>query len=103
MKVYILTEEPYHDNGTIVGVYDTEEKGISALRMIQADEKWLTTQNGEDYMLTEWDIELDKQERTWYLKHDFIMTHGPLPWRKEEQGRYAVGSEYTLEGPRCSG
>ena len=37
MKIYVITEEPYHDNSTIYGAYDSIEKAREALRSFAID------------------------------------------------------------------
>ncbi len=36
MKVYVLTEEPYHDNSTVLGVYAS----LTAAELSRPDAKW---------------------------------------------------------------
>ncbi len=65
-KVYIVTEEPYHDNGTIQGVYDSVDKAKASMPEVDSWEpgsvfhspSWpehLFTgkANGRDYMIQE--------------------------------------------------
>ncbi len=73
MKVYILTEEPYHDNSTILGVYETVEKGLEELN------KSPTRARDEDarpdqFRLLEWDIKSGRRGRFWCIGLDLTKT-----------------------------
>lgn len=59
--VYILTAEPYHDNGWVAGVYLTEAEGVAALAAAPNP----TDINCPDYRLTEWDMIGNRAVRRW--------------------------------------
>lgn len=64
--VAILTDEPYHDNSTILGVYPTWEDGINAAlaEARKPDELYATSKwHEKDWQLEEWDIPQNKKIR----------------------------------------
>lgn len=63
MRVYILTEEPYHDNSAIIGVFSTEQEGLAALHASINPEEI----NGEDHSLREWSLHENKCLNQWNL------------------------------------
>ena len=55
MKIYIVTNEPYRDNSTIVGVELDRELAISAAQMFASEEKNIAID--DSWYVTEWDVE----------------------------------------------
>lgn len=66
MKVYILTEEPYHDNSTILGVFLEQADGYNAA-VAAASEKPDDCID-YDWALTEWDTEKNAWASEWDFK-----------------------------------
>jgi hypothetical protein len=52
VKLYVLTEEPYHDNSDVLGVWSNRADAIKALLAVDVDAKG---SYGEVWELTEWD------------------------------------------------
>lgn len=81
MMVYILVEEPYHDNSIIHGVYTDFDAGFAALNdglpecgFYQCSRKgpsgtWnLEHWNDDDLYLYEWDVDANESHRTWRVR-----------------------------------
>lgn len=94
MLVYILAEEPYHDNGWIVGVYLELDKALDQLKTIPDP----LDINANDFLLTEWDTETDKSLRTWEMRGNQVSEFGSVPWSESPQNR-PTHVEFTLIGP----
>lgn len=64
--VYVVTDEPYHDNSSILGVYDSLEKAKASV----ADVKW----DAEGYYVKYWGAASNSPEQPGgghYLIHRF--------------------------------
>lgn len=69
MKIYIITQEPYHDGSSILDVYDNLQAAVDRLRHYGAtntDPK----ENYDDYRLTEWYLKSNVEGRVWDFLHD---------------------------------
>ncbi len=85
MLVYILTEEPYHDNSTILGIFRSQKEGLEALNASVNPEEI----NGEDIRLYEWDLNKNKCLRRWDMVGDQITD-------PSREGWYPLRREYTI-------
>ena len=85
MIVYILTEEPYHDNSTILGVFDNEQDGLEALDG-SVDPSEI---NGSDTTLTEWDLDKNEGQRQWCMVGKQITDPSRKDW-------WPIRRDYTL-------
>lgn len=89
MKVYILTQEPYHDNSSILGVFTDEEKAVEALKA-SVDP---TNINCDDSRLTEWDVEENEEGRVWAM-------HGQQVSDPAQKGWHPVRVDFTFVEPQ---
>lgn len=63
MIIYIVTEEPYHDNGTIIGVFDDANAAeIFVLEVARRGDY------SDGFQICSWDVKRGKQVamQTWY-------------------------------------
>jgi hypothetical protein len=70
LKVYVVTHEPYHDNGTVMGAYSSVENAMNAYPCDWFSEGHYVTHqgavreasdppdSGSDYLI--WELEIDK-------------------------------------------
>jgi hypothetical protein len=49
--IYVLSNSPYHDNETLIGVFETAERGYSAIADHPLDDSWC-----EGVKLEAWDM-----------------------------------------------
>ena len=87
-KVFILTEEPYHNNSSILGVYEDEEIAVDAWRksVVPGDI------NGEDTRITEWDLGTNSPGRVWYAQGTQISD-------PERKGWHPIRRDYEFQYP----
>jgi hypothetical protein len=65
MKLYVLTFEPYHENSTVMGLYNEFEKAMEALKHSSDDDKETEWCSSDTYELQEWDTETGEQTNSW--------------------------------------
>ncbi len=94
MLVYVLTEEPYHDNSSILGVFASEKVALDVLQSTPDP----TNINEDDYRLTEWDTATNTRGREWGMTGRQVREVGPVPWSDREQSR-AVRKDFTFTAP----
>jgi hypothetical protein len=62
MMISIVTNEPYHENSTIVGAFENRDAAVQMAVQLASDEP---DENRDDaWLITEWDIAEQKQQRT---------------------------------------
>lgn len=78
MEVFVLSEEWYHDNGLIIGVFKTKEDAIEGFKQYITSvnnglyDKNLRTMKNYDYKLTCYDDhDYEQKDETWYMIHKF--------------------------------
>lgn len=76
MMLYIVTEEPYHDNSTIVGVFllfDHAKRFVEAAPSRPLVDDWT-----DGWGIEEWDIDAQKSGSYWCMHSPGIGNDGPL-------------------------
>lgn len=68
MKIYIITQEPYHDGSSILDVFETLKEAVERLKHYEATNT-NPKENYDDYRLTEWYVKSNKEGRVWDLYH----------------------------------
>ena len=78
MRVYVLTEEPYHDNGEVVGVYLDRDEALAKLKAMPDP----SNINESDFQLAEWETENQTCSTVWRMIGSQVWEKG-VPVRVE--------------------
>lgn len=88
MTVYILTQEPYHDNSSVLGVFTDLDKALETLKA-SVDPSNI---NCDDKALAEWDVTGNKEQRVWWMRGEQVTD----PTKK---GWYPVRKDFEFVEP----
>lgn len=67
MMIYVVTEEPYHENSTVVGVFTHFDEAEQFIKSRPTSPPVNSSEEPEVWELTEWDVTHQGQKRKWSL------------------------------------